>query len=176
MTTLQGNKLANPNTELANIRNAPSRVPSTEEENHVYGYGHFQRMALLCSIVSPQPDAPHHVASCGPLVQAPRRVRRLVRGRVEEHEHSQGRGRTIQQLNPLRTADANTRGQQDRGQLRPLGLRQRGWRHHREGFQPRLRQEVAAPGAPVRVLTRRIGAPARHGLSGRQIWAQGSPR
>ncbi|CAN7974801.1 unnamed protein product, partial [Ixodes persulcatus] len=162
MTTLEDNKLANPNTELANIRNAPSRVPSTEEEIHVYGYGH------------PQPDAPRHVASCGPLVQAPRRVRRLVRGRVEEHEHPQGRGRTIQQLHPLRTADANARGQQDRGQLRPLGLRQRGWRHHREGVQPRLRQEVAAPGAPVRVLTRRIGAPARHGLSGRQLWAQGS--
>ncbi|KAG0441143.1 hypothetical protein HPB47_016036 [Ixodes persulcatus] len=52
MTTLEDNKLANPNTELANIRNAPSRVPSTEEEIHVYGYGQFQRMALLCSIVS----------------------------------------------------------------------------------------------------------------------------
>ncbi|KAG0439947.1 hypothetical protein HPB47_016454 [Ixodes persulcatus] len=52
MTTLEGNKLANPNTELANIRNTPSRVPSTEEEIHVYGYGQFQRMALLCSIVS----------------------------------------------------------------------------------------------------------------------------
>ncbi|CAN7940152.1 unnamed protein product, partial [Ixodes pacificus] len=164
MASLKANKLANQNTEWANIRSASPRVPSTEEDIHVYGYGH------------PQPDAPGHVASCGPLVQAPQRVRRLVRGRVEEQEHPQGRGRTIQQLHPLRTADAKARGQQDRGQLRPLGLRQQGWRHHREGFQPRLRQEVAAPGAPVRVLTRRIGAPARHGLSGRQIWAQDSPQ
>ncbi|EEC08193.1 hypothetical protein IscW_ISCW005394 [Ixodes scapularis] len=59
MVSMKANKLAKPNTELANIRTASPRVPRTEEDIHVYGYGH------------PQPDAPPHVASCGPLVQAP---------------------------------------------------------------------------------------------------------
>ncbi|XP_029850023.2 solute carrier family 22 member 7-like [Ixodes scapularis] len=52
MASLKANKLANPNTELANIRRASPRVSCTEEDIHVYGYGQFQRMALLCSIVS----------------------------------------------------------------------------------------------------------------------------
>ncbi|KAM7297478.1 hypothetical protein ISCGN_022629 [Ixodes scapularis] len=52
MVSLKANKLANPNTELANIRSASPRDLSTEEDIHVYGYGQFQRMALLCSIVS----------------------------------------------------------------------------------------------------------------------------
>ncbi|EEC18019.1 hypothetical protein IscW_ISCW013865 [Ixodes scapularis] len=52
MATMKANKLAKPNTELANIRTASPRVPRTEEDIHVYGYGQFQRMALLCSIVS----------------------------------------------------------------------------------------------------------------------------
>ncbi|CAN7952185.1 unnamed protein product, partial [Ixodes pacificus] len=52
MASLKANKLANPNTELAKIRSASPRVPATEEDIHVYGYGQFQRMALLCSIVS----------------------------------------------------------------------------------------------------------------------------
>ncbi|EEC02781.1 hypothetical protein IscW_ISCW002650 [Ixodes scapularis] len=58
MASLKANKLANRNRDLANIRSASPRVLSTEEDIHVYGYGH------------PQPDAPRHVASCGPLVQA----------------------------------------------------------------------------------------------------------
>ncbi|KAG0437876.1 hypothetical protein HPB47_017244 [Ixodes persulcatus] len=49
MASLKANKLANPNTELANIRRESPIVPSTEEDVHVYGYGQFQRMALLCS-------------------------------------------------------------------------------------------------------------------------------
>ncbi|XP_040071755.1 solute carrier family 22 member 7-like [Ixodes scapularis] len=52
MASLKANKLANPNIELVNIRSESPRVPSTEEDVHVYGYGQFQRMALLCSIVS----------------------------------------------------------------------------------------------------------------------------
>ncbi|KAG0427274.1 hypothetical protein HPB47_025667 [Ixodes persulcatus] len=52
MASLKANKLANPNTELANIRSASPRVLSPEEDIHVYGYGQFQRMALLCPIVS----------------------------------------------------------------------------------------------------------------------------
>ncbi|XP_040071770.1 solute carrier family 22 member 6-like [Ixodes scapularis] len=52
MASLKANKLANRNTELAKIRSESPRVPSTEEDIHVYGYGQFQRMALLCSIVS----------------------------------------------------------------------------------------------------------------------------
>ncbi|KAM7281073.1 hypothetical protein ISCGN_006382, partial [Ixodes scapularis] len=52
MASLKANKLANRNRDLANIRSASPRVLSTEEDIHVYGYGQFQRMALLCSIVS----------------------------------------------------------------------------------------------------------------------------
>ncbi|XP_029850647.2 solute carrier family 22 member 7-like [Ixodes scapularis] len=52
MSSLKALKLANPNTELANIRSKLPKAPSTEEDIHVYGYGQFQRMALLCSIVS----------------------------------------------------------------------------------------------------------------------------